>query len=230
MLLKSLERPRSWVLLVLLSVAAQQLVAAGMIYAKAALAPVLMERAWEATLAAGGEVHKPWPWADTWPVARLRVPQLGIDQFVLAGATGNALAFGPGLDAAGARPGAPGTAVIAGHRDTHFRFLQRLRPAMSLQLELPDGRRVSYRVGDARVVDARQPQMSPATDGPAGLELVTCYPFDALQPGGPLRYVVRAAPAGGTPAAGTPAAGTPAAGLAVPDLFPVHPSGGVFEL
>jgi len=25
------------------------------------------------------------------------------------------------------------------------------------------------------------------------LTLITCYPFDALNPGGPLRYVVRAA-------------------------------------
>ena len=29
---------------------------------------------------------KPWPWADTWPVARLVVPSLGIDQIVLEGA------------------------------------------------------------------------------------------------------------------------------------------------
>lgn len=196
------DHPRPWVLLVLVLVGAQQLISAGVIYGKAALAPVLMEQAWQATLADGGRVHKPWPWADTWPVARLRLPALGIDQFVLAGASGNALAFGPGLDAAGARPGRAGTAVIAGHRDTHFRFLQRLEPAMSLYLQLPDGRSLHYRATGARVVDSRDPVPSPATDGPAALELVTCYPFDALRPGGPLRYVVRAEPARGAAVAG----------------------------
>lgn len=190
MRLPSIEKPRHWALLALLLVALQQLASAGVIYAKAALAPVLMARAWQATLDNGGRVHKPWPWADTWPVARLSVPQLGIDQFVLAGATGNALAFGPGLDAAGAQPGGPGTAVIAGHRDTHFRFLQRLEPAMTLQLQLRDGRRLAYRVGEARVVDTRQAVAAPTRRGPTRLELVTCFPFDALRAGGPLRYVV----------------------------------------
>ncbi|WP_241505974.1 class GN sortase [Parahaliea mediterranea] len=189
------ERCRSWLLIALCTLALKELAGAGLIYAKAALAPHLMARAWAATQAEGG-VHKPWPWADTWPVARLRVPQLGIDQFVLAGASGNALAFGPGLDAAGVEPGQGGTAVIAGHRDTHFRFLQHLVPAMSLSVELPDGRLLQYRVAESRVVDSRQPVAAPSHFGPAELELVTCYPFDAIRPGGPLRYVVHAQPAG----------------------------------
>ncbi|GAB3288721.1 class GN sortase [Parahaliea aestuarii] len=190
------ERCRGWLLIALCTLALKELAGAGLIYAKAALAPHLMARAWAATLAEGG-VHKPWPWADTWPVARLRVPQLGIDQFVLAGASGNALAFGPGLDAAGSAPGAGGTAVIAGHRDTHFRFLQQLSPAMSLSVELPDGRRVQYRVTESRVVDSRLPVSAPARQGPEQLELVTCYPFDAIRAGGPLRYIVSAQPAPG---------------------------------
>ncbi|MBA6412839.1 class GN sortase [Parahaliea sp. F7430] len=189
-----LEQPRHWLLVVALVVAVQQLLSAALVYSKAALAPVLMERAWQLTLADGGRSHKPWPWADTWPVARLQVPALGIDQFVLAGASGNALAFGPGLDAAGRSPGEPGTAVIAGHRDTHFRFLQHLQPAMTLQLELPDGRMLRYRVAGAEVVDSRDVVEAPAQFGPAQLELVTCFPFDALRAGGPLRYVVRAEP------------------------------------
>lgn len=195
----SIDSPRRLALLALLLVALQQLAGAGLIYAKATLAPVLMERAWRATLADGGRAHKPWPWADTWPVARLRVAELGIDQFVLAGSTGNALAFGPGLDDAGARPGQPGTAVLAGHRDTHFRFLQRLQPAMTLNLQLPDGRHLRYRVAETRVVDSRDPVPAPAREGPGRLELVTCYPFDTLRPGGPLRYVVLAVPGAATP-------------------------------
>ena len=33
---------------------------------------------------------------------------------------------------------------------------------------------------------------STARRGAAGLVLVTCYPFDAVRPGGPLRWVVAA--------------------------------------
>ena len=54
------------------------------IQAKAWLAQVLIAQAWQRVLA--GEVHaKPWPWADTWPVARLSVPSLGIERYVLEG-------------------------------------------------------------------------------------------------------------------------------------------------
>jgi sortase A len=188
----STERMRLWLLCGLLLLGAQQLAAAGLIYARAALAPLLVERAWAATLARGGSPHKPWPWADTWPVARLQVPRLAIDQLVLTGATGNTLAFGPGLDAAGVAPGREGTAILAGHRDTHFRFLENLRAPMRLLLQLPDGRRLRYRVVGAGVVDSRRQTPAGLSAGPASLMLVTCYPFDALRPGGPLRYVVRA--------------------------------------
>ena len=64
------------------------------IHAKALLAQVLLERAFAQTLATGTDV-KPWSWADTWPVARVSVPRLGRSAIVLAGASGQALAFGP---------------------------------------------------------------------------------------------------------------------------------------
>ena len=67
------------------------------IYVKARLAQVLLQRAWAGTLAVQYQYDvKPWPWADTWPVARLVVPSLGIDQIVIEGAHGRTLAFGPG--------------------------------------------------------------------------------------------------------------------------------------
>ncbi len=67
----------------------------GQIYlrAKAALAAVLIDRAWEAHLADGRE-HRPWPWADLRPVARLEVPRLGVRRAILSGASGQSLAFG----------------------------------------------------------------------------------------------------------------------------------------
>ena len=176
----------------LLALGLWQVSEAGWIHAKAGLAQHLLERAW-ARSTQGERQARPWPWSDTWPVARLRVPRLGIDLIVLAGASGRTLAFGPGHHDGTALPGAEaGNAVISGHRDTHFRFLKDLAPGDALRVQRPDGGWRDYRVIGAEVIDARQARLAP-DDGRPLLSLVTCYPFDALIPGGPLRYVVTAA-------------------------------------
>lgn len=160
--------------------------------AKAVVAQVLLEGAW-ARAEAGAERPRPWSWADTWPVARLGLPATAggaaRDLIVLAGASGRTLAFGPGHVDGTARPGADGNVVVAGHRDTHFRALAGLAPGDEITLRPPGGPTRRYRVESAAVVDKRDTQaLDPA--GQATLTLVTCWPFDAVVPGGPLRYVV----------------------------------------
>ena len=159
---------------------------------KATLAQYLLRRAWGRTLA-GEPRAKPWPWADTWPVARMRVPNHGVDLIVLAGATGSVLAFGPGLVSGTTVPGAPGVAVVTGHRDTHFRFLQRLKSGDEIVVETMGGHAARFVVDEAFVIDARTAVIGTGA-GAARLVLLTCYPFDALRPGGPLRYVVVSVP------------------------------------
>ncbi len=168
--------------------------------AKAAAAQVLLRLAWART---GATPARPWPWAHTWPVARLLVPRMGIDEIVLAGAEGAALAFAPGHVDGSAAPGEPGNVVLAGHRDTVFRFLRELRLGDELWLETGAHRRRRFVVRETAVVHEDDTRvLAPARDV---LTLVTCYPFDAVRPGGPLRYVVRAEAAGVT--AGPPSAG-----------------------
>lgn len=167
-----------------------QLGAASVIHAKAWLAQVLLERAWADTLAGQARV-RPWPWADIAPVARLQVPDLGIDQIVLAGANGRTLAFGPAHLDGTAPPAKAGHSVLTGHRDTHFAFLRNLRVGSELRLQGRDGAWRRYRAREARVIDARHAWLG-SGGGRHALTLVTCYPFDALEPGGPLRYVVSA--------------------------------------
>jgi sortase A len=169
---------------------------AAYIQAKAQLAQVLMHRAWEQTLT-GAKAVKPWPWADTWPVARLAVPSQGVDLFVLAGADGRAMAFGPGHVYGTPEPGSAGNSVIGGHRDTHLHFLKDLRLGDEVQVQRPDGREVAYRVSDTRVADKTDLSPLAPCDG-ARLTLITCWPFAALRPGGPLRYVVTATAVGGS--------------------------------
>jgi sortase A len=184
---------RECLMLCLVLVGMQQIAGAGIIKAKAWLAPVLIERAWQQTLSAGGVPVKPWPWADTWPVAHLSVPELGRELLVLAGDSGNALAFGPGHARASAELGSPGLAVVAGHRDTHFAFLQKLRGGEAVLLQLPSGAVRTYRVQATRVVDADRERL-PVTVESESLMLVTCYPFATLRAGGSLRFVVTALP------------------------------------
>ncbi len=166
------------------------------LHAKALLAQMLLHRAWTQTQATGTAV-KPWPWADTSPVARLIAPAQDIDLLVLAGATGRTLAFGPGHHDGSAMPGEAGNAVFSAHRDTHFRFLRALAIGDALIVELPAGQRFHYRVREAFVADQRELKLPRLPREPT-LTLVTCYPFDALSPRGPLRYVVIAAADGAT--------------------------------
>jgi sortase A len=158
--------------------------------AKAWVAQELMQRAWRRA-EKGDSRPAPWPWADTWPVAKLSAKGGDIELIVLAGGSGRTLAFGPGHLSASALPGEFGNSVIAGHRDTHFQFLQLLRVGESLLFEMPDGRRHLYRITSLDVVDSRRGSIVLDTDQ-AMLSLVTCYPFNALSAGSPMRYVVSA--------------------------------------
>ena len=110
-----------WLLLVL---ALYFLGSAFYIPAKAMLAQQLLQQAWAETLHTHGQVSKPWPWADTWPVARLIVPAHHIDQIVLEGDMGNSLAFAPGQSLQSFTDKVSGAIMISGHRDTHFHFLK----------------------------------------------------------------------------------------------------------
>jgi len=158
------------------------------IYAKAELAWYLLREAWEKSLETK-ETVKPWSWADTWPVARLLVPEHEIDLVVLEGDTGNVLAFGPGHMPLSPLPGQPGNSIISGHRDTSFRFLRELSMGESIMLQRADGKMLSFRVIAAEVTDAAILDMDVNAAIPL-LTLVTCYPFDAVIPGGPQRYLV----------------------------------------
>jgi len=150
--------------------------------AKAELAQILLDRAFARSVATG-EPHKPWPWADTVPLARVEAERLGVSEVVLSGGSGEAMAFGPTELA-----GTPRTVrVLAGHRDTHFRFVRDLRRGDMLVLHGIDGSAVRYRV--AAFTTVRWDRFAyPVAPARPLLALATCYPFDADH-SGPLRRV-----------------------------------------
>ena len=159
------------------------------IHAKALLAQVLLERAFTESIATGRET-KPWSWADTWPVARIEVTRIHASTIVLAGSSGQALAFGPGHVEHTPDAGERGVAVYSAHRDTHFQFLKDVAIGDEIDITRRDGKKFRYRADATSVVRFDASGIDPLTEG-YELVLSTCWPFEALTPG-PDRYLLHA--------------------------------------
>ena len=163
------------------------------IHVKAVLAQFLIADAWADTLERDSD-FKPWPWADTWPVARMHTEILDGDLYILAGAHGSSLAFGPGHMDGTVAPGESGSSVIAGHRDTHFEFLKNIVIDDRFQIQTRRGTWQTYLVSNIDIIDTTENDTWLLDQSLDTIYLVTCFPFDAINPGGPLRIVVQLEP------------------------------------
>ena len=122
-------------------------------------------------------------------IARLEIPRLGADLYVVEGDGERQLRLGPGHIAGTALPGQYGNCIIAGHRDTHFRVLKDIRAGDEIVLDTRQGE-YRYRVATTQVVSQRDLRpLRPTRD--AELHLVTCYPFYYIG-SAPKRFIVRA--------------------------------------
>ncbi len=158
------------------------------IYAKAQYAQYLLNRAWQRTLRGERNV-RPWAWADTAPVAKIAFPRQRRSYIVLAGASGRTMAFGPGHIDGTAAPEDIGNCAISAHRDTQFAVLRDVSVGDDIVLQTRDGRSIRYRIRERRVTNSSDTSLLEPSRGRI-LTLITCFPFDAIRPGGPLRYVV----------------------------------------
>jgi len=183
------HRRKSSVFIILLAIAGILLIGrGGYIYAKAELAQYLIHTSWKQSLISNKEI-KPWPWADTWPVARMMAPKYKVDLVVLSGDSGRTLAFGPGHRFGTTAPGDNGNSIVSAHRDTHFKFLQYLNIGDELVVQNHNAQIQYFQVVDTKVVDADKVSIPVDYSEPV-LTLVTCYPFNKSTPGGSLRYLV----------------------------------------
>lgn len=155
---------------------------------KAKLAQYLLHQAWQKKLQ-GESNPRPWPWADTHPLAQIQFPELQKEFIVLSGGTGRNLAFAPAHLSGSVAPGDVGVSVIGGHRDTHFEVLPRLKKGHHLILQKPNGQHSIFKVVAIEIADIRNSEISLMSDVPT-LALVSCYPFHALTAGGSQRYLV----------------------------------------
>ncbi len=156
---------------------------------KAEVAQILLQKAFTQSMVSGENI-KPWSWADTWPVAEVRIPRIGAKAIVLNGATSEALAFGPTWLPDTPKPGERGTTVIAAHRDTHFAFLKHVAIDDKIQITRTDGLGFNYKVTNLRIANWNTSGIDRHASG-HHLVLTTCYPFDAMTRGSQ-RYIVEA--------------------------------------
>jgi sortase A len=122
-------------------------------------------------------------------VAKLIIPRLDTELYVVEGDGPNELRRGPGHLMGTAMPGQDGNCVIAGHRDTHFRPLKDIHKGDEIVLDTQNGQYV-YRVQSTEVISPENTApLRPTTD--AELNLITCYPFYYVG-SAPKRFVVQA--------------------------------------
>ncbi len=120
---------------------------------------------------------------------QLLFPRLKVERYVLPKYTTANLKRGPAWISSSALPGDVGNCVIAAHRDTHFRFLRRIRRGDEI-IVVRNRERHHYRVESVFVVEPGNRDLLAGTAA-RQLTLVTCFPFTFIGRA-PQRYVVRA--------------------------------------
>jgi sortase A len=123
-------------------------------------------------------------------VGRIEIPRIGISSIVAEGETDATLRLAVGHIPGTAFPGENGNAGLAGHRDTFFRPLARIRLHDEIRLTTKGGADSRYRVDSISIVDPGD--VGVLESGPlSSVTLVTCYPFHFVG-AAPKRFVVRA--------------------------------------
>jgi sortase A len=126
-------------------------------------------------------------------LAKLRIPRLEAELYVVEGDGARELRRGPGHLVGTAMPGTDGNCIIAGHRDTHFRVLKDIKAGDDIVLQTESGQYL-YRVKRTEIVDPTNTSALQPTSA-ATLNLITCYPFYYVG-SAPKRFIVEARLAG----------------------------------
>lgn len=155
---------------------------AAWIPAKAQLAYGLMDRAY-AQVTDGGDAVAPWGWADFGVMAMLHVG--GESVHVLDRASNQALAFGAGRHEEYDQKTGP--LVLSGHRDTHFAVLEHMQVGDAFAYQTATNIQV-FQIQETRIYDLREGVLHPP--GAGEILLITCWPFDGIDPNTSKRFLV----------------------------------------
>ena len=121
-------------------------------------------------------------------VGRIEIPRLKLSAVIFEGTDDATLDRGVGHLTGSATPGEPGNLVLAGHRDTFFRPLKKIREGDEIQVTGPEGP-VRYKVEFTQIVAPEATEVLRPTGG-STLTLITCYPFRYVG-NAPDRFIVR---------------------------------------
>jgi sortase A len=127
--------------------------------------------------------------ADGGSIGEIHIPRLGLAALVVQGDSETILQHAVGHIADTALPGESGNIVLAGHRDTFFRPLKRVRAGDAITLRTRAGD-FEYLVESTAVVRPGDVRVLEPTSRPT-LTLITCFPFSYIGPA-PDRFIVRA--------------------------------------
>ncbi len=122
-------------------------------------------------------------------LGRIEINSIGLSSMILEGVDQGTLRRAVGHIPGTALPGERGNVGLAGHRDTFFRALRKIRKDDEITLETLDGS-YRYRVDLTEVVGPESVEVLDGSDD-LRLTLVTCYPFSFVG-SAPQRYIVRA--------------------------------------
>jgi len=121
-------------------------------------------------------------------LGKLEIPRLGLSLPILDNDDAKSLTLSVGHIPGTSVIGSLGNAGIAGHRDTAFRPLRRIR--VGDRIETHTGQEAVYVVKTIRIVDPADTSLLRESTSPL-LTLVTCYPFDYAG-SAPYRFVIQA--------------------------------------
>jgi len=131
-------------------------------------------------------------------LGRLDAPSVQMTASLLEGSDDGTLSRGAGHIEDTPFPGQPGNIGIAGHRDTVFRPLRRIKVGDPLAITTTD-HAYRYRVTRTIIVGPDDVYVLDPTERPT-LTLVTCYPFEFIGHA-PKRFIVQAELVGNEPVA-----------------------------
>ncbi len=123
------------------------------------------------------------------PLGLIEISAIGLEVMILEGTDDGVLRRAVGHIPGTSLPGQQGNVAIAGHRDTFFRPLRKIRKNDEITLTTLDGS-YRYRVDSTQVIDPEDTKVLDNSDE-AILTLVTCYPFYFVG-SAPKRFIVRA--------------------------------------
>ncbi|GIP49220.1 hypothetical protein J53TS2_28110 [Paenibacillus sp. J53TS2] len=113
-------------------------------------------------------------------LGEIAFPSLDQRYAILEGTGSEPLKLGAGHYTGSPLPGEDGNSVLAGHRDTVFRNLGKLKAGDRIEVETTSGR-YTYEVTGRRIVDESDADAVQSSAEPL-LTLITCYPFTYVGP------------------------------------------------